>query len=171
MTDSALIADVRRQVTELGYELVESRASASPRSISSIRVRTGVTAEDCTRVSRALERYFEGTGVVGPRYQLQVSSPGIERPVRFPEHWRRYAGRTVKVTARGVAGHPRAEILGLPDDAHVRLRLPDGAEVQVALDDVKEALLQDETVDDLAPAKKTAARWAGDTGCPVPQRC
>ena len=168
MTDSALIADVRRQVTELGYELVEFRKAGPPQHLS-IQVRIdrpdsrpgfGVTAEDCTRVSRALERYFEGTGVVGSRYQLQVSSPGIERPVRFPEHWRRYAGRTVKLTARGVAGHPRAEILGLPDDAHVRLRLPDGAEVQVALDDVKEALLQDETVDDLAPKPKKGPRRA-----------
>lgn len=48
------------------------------------------------------------------------------------------------MTARGLAGHPRAVILELPDDAHVRLRLPDGSEPVVAIDDIKEALLQDE---------------------------
>jgi ribosome maturation factor RimP len=162
MTDSALTAEVRRQVEALGYELVEFRTAGPPQHLA-IQVRIdrpgsrpgfGVTAEDCTRVSRALERYLEGTGVVGPRYQLQVSSPGIERPVRFPEHWRRYAGRTVKLTARGVPGHPRAAIVDLPDEAHVRLRLPAGEELVVALDDVKEALLLEEQSDDTGPAAR-----------------
>ena len=53
-------------------------------------------------------------------------------------------GRTVKLTARGVAGHPKAVILAVPDDATVRLRLPDGAEAVVALDRVKEALLMEQ---------------------------
>lgn len=166
MTDSALIAEVRRQVTELGFELVEFRKAGPPQHLA-LQVRIdrpdsrpgfGVTAEDCTRVSRVLERYFEGAGVVGPRYQLQVSSPGVERPVRFPEHWRRYAGRTVKLTAHGVAGHPRAVIVDLPDEAHVRLRLADGAEVAVALEDVKEAVLLDDKADDTAPAPKGRRR-------------
>jgi hypothetical protein len=50
----------------------------------------------------------------------------------------------VRVTARSLAGHPRAVILELPDERHVRLRLPDGTERTLALDEVKEALLQDE---------------------------
>lgn len=104
----------------------------------------GVTAEDCARASRALMAYLATEGGLGDRYELQVSSPGVERPVRFPEHWRRYVGRTVKLTARGVAGHPKAVILAVPDDATVRLRLPDGAEAVVALDQVKEALLMEQ---------------------------
>lgn len=166
MADAALLAEVRRLVGELGYELVEFRKAGPPQHLA-IQVRIdrpdsrpgfGVTAEDCTRVSRALERYFEGAGIVGPRYQLQVSSPGIERPVRFPEHWRRYAGRTVKLTARGVAGHPRAVILETPDEDHVRLRLPDGTEQQVALEDVKEALLQEEQPQETGPVASRRRR-------------
>ncbi len=161
MSAESLLDPVRRLVTELGFELVEFRRSGPPQR-PAIHVRIdrvgsrpgfGTTADDCALVSRALERYFEGPGGVGPRYQLQVSSPGIERPVRFPEHWQRYAGRVVKLTARGVPGHPRATILGVPDDGHVRLRLPDGAETVIALEQVKEALLL-EVADPPAPGRR-----------------
>lgn len=161
MSADSLLDDVRRLVTEMGYELVEFRRSGPPQR-PAIQVRIdrvdsrpgfGITADDCALVSRALERYFEGPGGVGPRYLLQVSSPGIERPVRFAEHWQRYAGRVVKLTARGVQGHPRAVILDLPDAGHVRLRLPDGSETVVALEHVKEALLM-EAADPAAPGRR-----------------
>ena len=113
----------------------------------------GVTADDCARVSRALEAWFEGEGGVGARYLLQVSSPGLERPVRFPEHWRRYVGRAVRVTARRLAGHPRAVIVEVPTRSMsdcgsrtVRRRV-------VAFDDVKDALLQDAD-DTAAPGRR-----------------
>jgi ribosome maturation factor RimP len=152
MGADSLLEAVRRIVADLGFDLVEFRMSGPPQR-PAIQVRIdrpdsrpghGVTAEDCGRASRALERMLEGPGGVGDRYLLQVSSPGFERPVRFPEHWRRYAGRVVRVAARTLKGHPRAVILDLPDDGHVRLRLPDGSEPVVALADIKEALLQEE---------------------------
>lgn len=141
---------VRHHVAELGFELVEFRKVGPPQR-PAIQVRIdrpdsspghGVTADDCARVSRVLERALEGAGLVGPRYQLQVSSPGFERPVRFAEHWRRYAGRWVRLKVRGVAGRPRARIVELPDAAHVRLALPDGSALLVALEDVSEAILE-----------------------------
>ena len=152
MVADPLLPAVRRLVTDLGFELVEFRRVGPPQH-PSIQVRMdrpdsrpghGVTAEDCARASRALMAYLATEGGLGDRYELQVSSPGVKRPVRFPEHWRRYVGRTVKLTARGVAGHPKAVILAVPDDATVRLRLPDGAEAVVALDQVKEALLTEQ---------------------------
>jgi len=152
MGADALLEAVRHQVAQAGFELIEFRKSG-PSQRPSIHVRIdlpdsrpghGVTADDCARLSRILEKFFEGEAGIGRRYFLQVSSPGLERPVRFPEHWRRYAGRVVRVTARSLAGHPRAVILDLPDDEHVRLRLADGSEAIVALADVKEALLQEE---------------------------
>ena len=104
----------------------------------------GVTAGDCARASRAIAGWLAAETGLGDKYQLQVSSPGIERPVRFPEHWRQHVGRTVKVTAKGLAGHPLAEILAVPDEVSVRLGLPDGQEVTVALAAVKEALLMEQ---------------------------
>ncbi len=152
MDADALLQTVRRHVADLGFELVEFRMSGPPQR-PAIQVRIdrpdsrpghGVTAGDCTRVSRALERGLEASGTTGPQYSLQVSSPGIERPVRFAEHWERYAGRTVKLKAKGVTGS-RATIVALPDPAHVRLQFPDGIEQVVALADIKEALLQEDS--------------------------
>jgi ribosome maturation factor RimP len=159
MGADSLLEAVRRIVAGLGFELVEFRKSGPPQR-PAIQVRIdrpesrpghGVTAEDCARTSRALERMFEAPGGVGELYTLQVSSPGIERPVRFAEHWRRYAGRTVRLTSRALKGHPRGVILGLPDEEHVRVRLADGTEPVLALADIKEAWLQDDPVADGRP--------------------
>jgi ribosome maturation factor RimP len=141
---------VRRHVADLGFELVEFRRVGPPQR-PAIQVRVdlphsrpgfGVTAQDCARVSRALERALGQSGLVGPRYLLQVSSPGFDRPVRFPEHWRRFIGRTVRLRAQGVSGRPRARIVAVPDDDHVQLVLADGSEVTLALSAVKEAILE-----------------------------
>jgi ribosome maturation factor RimP len=147
----SLLEAVRRHVADLGFELIDFQRSGPPQR-PSIQVRIdrpdsrpghGVTAGDCAQVSRALERWFETAVGPGPCYLLQVSSPGIERPVRFPEHWRRYLGRTVRITASSVAGHPLAVIVDVPDEEHVRLGLPDGNEVLLKMTDLKDALLQD----------------------------
>jgi ribosome maturation factor RimP len=159
MGAESLLEAVRRIVADLGFELVEFRMSGPPQR-PAIQVRIdrpdsrpghGITADDCTRASRELERMLEAPGGVGDRYTLQVSSPGIERPVRFPEHWQRYAGRVVRVTARSLKGHPLAVIVDLPDQGRVRLRLADGSEPVVPLSDIKEALLQEEPAADGRP--------------------
>jgi ribosome maturation factor RimP len=152
MDANSLLEAVRRHVADLGFELVEFRKSGPPqRPVIQVRIDRpdskpgfGVTAEDCARTSRALAGGVAGPGGLGERYQLEVSSPGIERPVRFPEHWRRYVGRVVRVKARSLSGHPLAVILDVPDDGQVKLRLPDGAETMVALADITQALLQEE---------------------------
>jgi ribosome maturation factor RimP len=151
MGADSLLQAVRRHVADLGFDLVEFRKSGPPQR-PAIQVRIdrpdsrpghGVTSGDCAQVSRALEQWLEQSGATGPTYSLEVSSPGMERPVRFPEHWQRYRGRTVRLTAKGIAGHPKAEIIELQDQEHVQLRLPDGSLQTVALGDIKEALLQD----------------------------
>ncbi|MEA2146156.1 MAG: ribosome maturation factor RimP [Solirubrobacteraceae bacterium] len=54
----------------------------------------GVTLELCERVTRALPEIRE-------RYSLEVSSPGTERPLTKPDHFRRYLGRRARVRTRG----------------------------------------------------------------------
>ena len=140
---------LRAAVAGLGFELVDVRATG-PTSRRAIRLRidvpgggapgAGVTTDDCARVSRALEAALESAGAVGPRYTIEVSSPGIERPVRFAEHWRRYVGREVRLRARGVAGTVTARIAGVPDDDQVDLVI-DGVEHRISLEAVREATL------------------------------
>ena len=149
MSADALLTPVRDHIAGLGFELVDlKRTGTSQRPILQVRVdRTdsrpgqGVTADDCAVISRSLERFLENRAMVGPRYVLEVSSPGLERPLRWPEHWRRFVGRQARVRASSLSGRTRVEILGVPDDEHVLLRLEDGSQVTVALDSIREAAL------------------------------
>jgi len=61
----------------------------------------GVSLELCERVTKLLP-------LVRERYALEVSSPGTERPLSKPEHFRRYVGRRAKVRTRGAIGPPPA---------------------------------------------------------------
>jgi ribosome maturation factor RimP len=73
----------------------------------------GVTLELCERVTGHLAEVRE-------RYALEVSSPGTERPLSKPEHFRRFVGRRARVRTRGEHdGHKSftGELLGATDDA------------------------------------------------------
>jgi ribosome maturation factor RimP len=73
----------------------------------------GVSLDLCERVTHHLPEVRE-------RYALEVSSPGIERPLSTPEHFRRYVGRRARVRTRGAHAGPRSftgELLGATDDA------------------------------------------------------
>ena len=150
MTATPLTAEaLRAAVSELGYELVDVQLTGpAARRVVKLRIDRpggstpgqGVTSDDCQRVSRAIERDLEGAGAVGPAWHLEVSSPGIERPVRFVEHWRRYVGRQVRLRARELGGTPVASIVAVPDDAHVTLNIG-GSEKTMPLDAIREATL------------------------------
>jgi ribosome maturation factor RimP len=149
MSVDALLLPIRDHVAGLGFELVDLRRTGTlQRPILQVRVDRpdsrpgqGVTAEDCAGISRSLERFLESRAMVGPRYVLEVSSPGLERPLRWPEHWRRFVGQRVRVRAPALGGRRVVEILAVPDDAHVVVRADDGSETTLVLDEVAEANL------------------------------
>jgi ribosome maturation factor RimP len=145
-----LTEHVRARVTALGFELADVRQGGSrTRPLLQVRIDrpdiapgTGVTVDDCARVSRALEQWLDEAGILGPRYILEVSSPGIERPVRWREHWVRFIGKDVSVRLAG-KGRVRATIVSVPDTGDtVVLRLHEtGDEVSVTLAEARDARL------------------------------
>jgi len=157
MQDAALEAELERRVEELGFELVElERAGSKTRPTLRVRIDhaggsekgAGVTVDDCTSVSRALESWLDEAEDVPERYLLEVSSPGIERPLVRSRDFERYAGQEIAVRGKDVlAGRSRrleGELLGLDERngrEYVRLRLNDGAEVEVARDEITRAHL------------------------------
>ena len=149
MSADALLYPIRDHVAGLGFELVDLRRTGTlQRPILQVRVDRpdsrpgqGVTAEDCAVISRSLERFLESRAMVGPRYVLEVSSPGLERPLRWPEHWRRFVGRHAWVRAGSLPGRQQFEILSVPDDEQVVLRREDGSEVTLAFDEIQDATL------------------------------
>jgi ribosome maturation factor RimP len=144
----ALISEIRARTAALGYELVDVRKRGAGKRLS-LQVRIdhaeaqpgrGVTADDCARASRAIEAWLDDTGVLGTGYVLEVSSPGLERPVRWAEHWRRFVGSDVRVKLPDI-GRVRATILDAPDDDTVALRLEDGREISVPIRQAEAATL------------------------------
>lgn len=66
----------------------------------------GVGLDDCTQVSRAVETMLDVEDVVPHEYHLEVSSPGLNRPLKKPEHFQRALGHRVKVKTFGPLGEP-----------------------------------------------------------------
>jgi ribosome maturation factor RimP len=143
--------ELQRVVTEeldaIGFDLVAVRQGGTRgRPVVEVRIdrRDGaaVTVDDCARASRVLENRLDGSGLVGERYVLQVSSPG-ERVVRTPSEWRHFAGRWANVT--DVDGERlEAKIVGLEGDGGgevVVLESPGGRLHRVPLASLKEARL------------------------------
>jgi ribosome maturation factor RimP len=90
----------------------------------------GVDLEAITGLARAVSDAFDSREDLAPssNYQLEVSSPGIERTLRTPAHYQRYIGSTIAVkTAVLIAGTRRLEgVLVAADDAGITIKLEDG---------------------------------------------
>ena len=104
---------VTNELEALGYELFELRSGGTKnRPVLDIRIdRTDgekVTVGDCARASRAIEAKLDQAALAGAQYVLEVSSPGIERPLRNAADFRRFIGRDAVVTSEAVEGGPDA---------------------------------------------------------------
>jgi ribosome maturation factor RimP len=73
-----------------------------------------VSIEDCAHLSRFLGPVLDAEDVMAGAYVLEVSSPGIERPLRTPEHFARFAGHKVKLVAEGT-GYVAGVLRGLAE--------------------------------------------------------
>ena len=103
----------------------------------------GVGVEDCRAVSERLSDLLDVIDPVPGPYRLEVSSPGVERPLRKEADFRRFAGREVEIrTFAPVRGrrHWIGELLGL-EEGKVRLRLPDGTQVELPREGISRARL------------------------------
>ena len=66
---------------------------------------SGMTFEKCQKLSRYLESHLDANGWLGTTYLLEVSSPGIDRPLKFARQYKRNIGRTLAVTTADKAQH------------------------------------------------------------------
>ncbi len=101
---------VASEIKPLGLELFELKLGGSKgRPVLDVRVEredgAKVTVDDCAAASRAIETRLDADDFGGRRYVLEVSSPGIERPLRNAKDWAKFVGSPVVVTTN-VAGDP-----------------------------------------------------------------
>jgi ribosome maturation factor RimP len=75
----------------------------------------GPSMDDISRVSRALSDLLDAENAIDTAYTLEVSSPGINRPLTRPEHFARFVGKRIRVRTRDlIAG--RRSFLGILSD-------------------------------------------------------
>lgn len=134
-----MLAEIDEKIEALGFDLVDLRMPAGGRR-TRLQIRidrpdsqpgSGVTIDDCAGVSRALEAWLDESGVAGDNYVLEVSSPGLERPVRWPRHWKRFVGETVNLRLPG-RGRVRARIVSV--DGNVAVVRPEGGAEDVEIE-------------------------------------
>lgn len=97
-------------------DLVEQRAGARRLLRVAVDRDGGVTSDDLADVSHALSAALDASDVMGEApYVLEVTSPGVDRPLTLPRHWRRNTGRLVKaVLAEG--GEVTGRVVAADDD-------------------------------------------------------
>ncbi len=146
------------QLANLGYEVVQLEwAGNAQRPVVRLRVEhqaadRPVSLDDCALVSRRLEAWLDREARLPERYVLEVSSPGLDRPLTRDKDFHRFRGRRVAVRGRevlcGRASRLEGELLGLvrggDGSVAIRLRLNEGDEVEVPRAAVRDARLVQE---------------------------
>ena len=100
----------------------------------------GVTMDDVAEATKEISRVLDGSDVMGEHpYTLEVTSPGTDRPLTLPRHWRRNVGRLVKVTT-----HEGGTVTGriLDQDEQTATLDVDGTSQSVPLAEVAKAYVQ-----------------------------
>jgi ribosome maturation factor RimP len=106
-----------------------------------------MTVEDCAEISRAVSALLDVTDPIAGAYLLEVSSPGIDRPLVHPEDYDRFAGLEARIDLSSpidIGGHGgrkrfRGRVLGRDGD-HVRLAV-EGSELRLPLGEIARAKL------------------------------
>jgi ribosome maturation factor RimP len=131
---------IRETLAGLGYELVDIESSRSGLLRIFIDAGRGITVDDCARVSNHLTRAFAVEGIDYER--LEVSSPGLDRPLKSLADFERFAGREASVKLKlPREGRRRFEgpVVGV-EDGKVVLEV-EGKRQQLAFEDIDRARL------------------------------
>lgn len=136
-------------VESLGCELIETEyQSEGGRWILRLYLDkedgSGITLKDCERASRAVGALLDVENIIPGAYSLEISSPGLNRPVRRLKDFERFAGSVVNIRTNRRIGEKRnfKGIIKGVDGENVRL-FENGEIVEIPLEEVFKARLQE----------------------------
>ncbi len=143
---AAIEAKIEPVVSGMGYELVDVQSSNGGRLVRVFIDKPegsseGVTLDDCTAVSRQLSRVLEVEGVDYDR--LEISSPGLDRPLRKRADFARFAGHKAEVRMRTPYASGRRKFVGVlrgEEQGSLSIEL-EGQTHRLPIDDVDRAKL------------------------------
>ena len=142
---------------DLGYELVDLQLQQDGKQLA-LRIfvdkPAGITLDDCVEVSREVSAILEVEDPIRSAYRLEVSSPGLDRPLKKASDFERFAGKKARLKSKNLIdpdqrGTTRktfvGTLLGFEDD-NVRLELTDkqGGVIAIPLADLDKANLEEE---------------------------
>lgn len=164
--DARVAHIVAPSIEALGYRLVRVRVTGQNGctvQVMAEREDGSFTIEDCEAVSQAISPALDVDDPIGRAYHLEVSSPGLDRPLVRADDFARWAGNEAKIeTAIPIDGRRRFRgiMLGV-DDGKLAIRLADlgSATVHLPLSEISDArlVLTDELVEQsLRAGKKTS---------------
>lgn len=153
-----LVEELDGRLEGMGFELVEATWVGSRRRPilrikmdlpDSIPGKGGVSVDQCAEVSRALGPWLDEQPGIPERFVLEVSSPGVERPLTKARDWERFKGQQVVVKGKnlphGVGNRVEGEILGTEEGegevVKVAIRLVSGERRLLPLDRIQKAHL------------------------------
>ncbi len=132
-------------VVSEGMELVELEFQREPRGwVLRLYIdrEGGVNLKDCTAISRQVSDLLDVKDPIAPSYHLEVSSPGLDRPIRKPRDFERFIGHRVRITL-SESGEQRRAVRGVLAGLEGQtLRLDQGGEIlDIRLMDIVRARL------------------------------
>lgn len=174
--DARLTAIIAPVVAAMGLDLVRVLLSGQPGSLT-LQVMaedpaTGqLTIDQCAKLSRALDVPLEDADPIASEYHLEVSSPGIDRPLTRPGDWARWVGHEAKMALEPkVDDRARAvgTITGLDGD-DVLLTTKVGLALRLPLANIKQAklVLTDRLIAESKPLDPTGADEIIESSAPA----
>lgn len=146
-TDSSLENIIAPAVTALGFELVTCvLAFEGGRKIVRIYIDgpQGISVDDCARVSQQISAVLEVQTPITGQFHLEVSSPGLDRPLMTPAHYRRFLGQHIRLKLHNaLAGRKNftGELKSISDnDGQIQI-LVDGQPIELSFANIEKANL------------------------------
>lgn len=159
-------------IEQLGYRLVRVRVSSAEGctvQVMAERPDGTMSVEDCEAVSRALSPVLDVADPIERAYRLEISSPGIDRPLVRKSDFERYTGHVAKIeTSMPIQGRKRFRgVLAGTEGETARIRRDDAAEgeeteIMIPIEEMSDAklVLTDELVSEALRREKSAKREA-----------
>jgi len=145
----------------LGFELVRVRYGGPGRPTLQIMIersdRAALTVEQCAAASKTISALLDVEDPIGGAYNLEVSSPGLDRPLTRIGDFERFAGFEAKIeVTTPIDGHKRfrGQVLGV-ENGNVRISRDEGSH-SVPFETIKKAklILTDELISSVQPQKR-----------------
>ena len=154
-----IAAMIEPTVEDLGFEIVRVQISGAKHPRVQIMAEradgTGIDVEDCATISRAISAVLDVEDPIKGEFTLEVSSPGIDRPLTRAKDFETYAGFDAKIElahaiddGTGARKRYSGRLLGLDDDENILIETEEGEHFALPFGDVQRAklLLTDELI-------------------------